>query len=191
MHAETNLISRLLTQRKRLLANLLLVVILMAAVTPVMAAGIGAGLLKGFDGSFHTLDEYTGQGKWTVVMLWASDCHACNAEAKQYVKFHKAHKDKDATILGVSLDGKDKKAEAEKFIQRHGVTFPNLIDEPMKVAQLYTDLTGQPWVGTPSFLIYSPSGELRAAQVGAVPTQIIESFMAKEAAAQAQKTAAP
>lgn len=153
---------------------------LMLVATASMSADIGSGILKGFDGTFHTLDEYTGKGQWTVVMLWASDCHACNAEAKQYVKFHEAHKGKDARILGVSLDGMEKKAEAEKFVQRHNVTFPNLIEEPQKVAQLYTNLTGQSWVGTPSFLVYSPTGELRAAQVGAVPTQIIESFIAKE-----------
>lgn len=170
-------------RKNTMLAQGLLTSILLLVISaPVMAADISAGLLKGFDGSIHSLNEYTGQGKWTVVMLWASDCHACNAEAKQYVKFHKAHKEKDASILGISLDGETKKAEANKFIERHGVTFPNLIEEPGKVENLYASLTGQPWIGTPSFLIYSPTGELRAAQVGAVPTHIIESFIAKESA---------
>jgi len=169
--------------RKGQVLNVLMGVLLFVTMAPAMASDLGAGILKGFDESFHTLDEYTGKGKWTIVMLWASDCSACNAEAKQYVKFHEAHKDKDASILGVSLDGKIKKGDAEKFIEHHGVTFPNLIDEPEKVAMLYSGLTGQPWIGTPSFLVFSPAGELRAAQVGAVSTQIIESFIAKESAA--------
>jgi len=147
---------------------------------PVAAGNFSTGLLKGMDGSFHSLDEYTGNGQWTVVMIWASDCHACNEEAKQYVKFHEAHKDKDAQILGVSMDGMEKKLEAEKFITRHGVTFPNLIESPEKVEALYSSLTGQAFIGTPTFLVYSPSGELRAAQVGAVPTETIESFIDKE-----------
>lgn len=156
--------------------------LLLVMSAPVMAMDVMAGLLKDFDGDLHSLNEYTGKGKWTVVMLWASDCHACNAEAKQYVKFHEAHKDKDAVILGVSLDGEMKKSEASQFIQRHGVTFPNLIEEPGKIESLYASLSGQRWIGTPSFLIYSPTGELRAAQVGAVPTHIIESFISKESA---------
>jgi peroxiredoxin len=168
----------LATNSRRMLTTLALVLVTTAS----LSADFGSGILKGFDGSFHALDEYTGKGQWTIVMLWASDCHACNAEAKQYVKFHKAHKDKDARMLGVSMDGMEKKDEAEKFVQRHNVSFPNLIEEPLKVAQLYENLTGQPWVGTPSFLVYAPTGELRAAQVGAVPTQIIESFIAKESA---------
>lgn len=149
---------------------------------PAMAGISGGGFLKGFDDSIHTLSEYTGQGKWTIVMIWASDCHVCNQEASAYDAFHNAHKNKDATVLGLSLDGAAKKVEAEKFIKRHSVTFPNLIAEPDTVMQLYTQLTGQGWVGTPSFLIYSPSGELRAAQVGAVPVELIESFIAKESA---------
>ena len=47
--------------------------------------------LKDFDGAIHSLDEYTGQGKWAIVMIWASDCQACNQEAENYVKFNKKH----------------------------------------------------------------------------------------------------
>ena len=146
-------------------------------------------LMKDFDGAYHSLDEYTGKGKWAVVMIWASDCQACNQEATNYVKFNKEHKEKDAFILGISTDGREKKAEAVKFIERHGVDFNNLIDEPGNVARLYSSLTGQPFVGTPTFLLFSPVGELRAAQVGAVPTEIIESFIAKETLAAKNKAA--
>ena len=112
-------------------------------------------------------------------MIWASDCHVCNQEAKGYVKFNKAHKDKDAFILGISMDGRERKAEAVAFIKRHGVDFTNLIDEPENVTALYGTLTGQPFVGTPTFLVFSPAGELLAAQAGAVPTDVIESFIAR------------
>ena len=143
----------------------------------------GAALLKDFKGAIHSLDEYTGQGKWAIVMIWASDCEACNAEAKEYVKFNAQHKNNDAYILGISTDGHEKKSEALDFIKRHNIDFMNLIDEHDNVAKMYMDLTGAPFVGTPSFLLFSPKGELRAAQLGAVPTHIIESFIEKEAAA--------
>ena len=178
-------VMKFLGKNIRLGQILLFCIILLAIPATAMAAttvsaNINAGILKGFDGSLHTLNEYTGKGKWTVVMIWASDCHACNAEAKQYVKFHNEHKDKDATILGISLDGEMKKSEANAFIERHGVTFPNLIEEPEKIENLYASISGQRWVGTPSFLVYSPKGELLAAQIGAVPTSIIESFIESE-----------
>jgi len=161
-----------------------IIYIMALAISPAFAMT----LMKDFNGEYHSLDEFTGQGKWAIVMIWASDCHACNQEANQYVKFNKEHKDKDAIVLGISTDGREKKAEAEDFIKRHEVDFENLIDEPENVARMYSGLTGQRFVGTPTFLVFSPDGELRAAQVGAVPTDIIESFIAKETAAAEKAT---
>lgn len=142
-----------------------------------MAAKEPGVTMKDMAGAFHDLSEYTGQGKWTVVMLWASDCHVCNHEAAEHVKFHQRHKDTDAVVLGISLDGQEKLEEAKQFVARHDVSFPNLIDEPLNVARFYSRMTGGRWAGTPTFMVYAPNGELRAAQVGAVPTQIIESFI--------------
>lgn len=141
-----------------------------------------AGLFD-FQGRSSTLGEFTGQGKWTVVMFWASDCHVCNAEAQEYVLFHDRHHDKEAGILGITLDGQARKADALGFIERHMVDFPNLIGEPDVVAGLYTRLAGEPWLGTPSFLVFSPDGELRARQVGAVPAALIEAFIERESVA--------
>jgi len=130
-----------------------------------------------FNGKPQVLENYTGKGKWLVVMMWASDCHICNKEAHEYVDFHMVHSDDDATVLGISLDGESRKKEAENFIKKHSVDFPNLIAEPEHVAAIYKELTGQFFAGTPTFLIFSPDGELKAAQAGAVPTQLIEDFM--------------
>ena len=141
-----------------------------------------AGIFKDFDGGFHSVSEYTGDGKWLVVMLWASDCHVCNQEAHSYQAFHEKHKDKDARMLGISLDGMAGKADAQAFVKRHKVLFPNLLGDPKAVAGFYQDLTGKAWRGTPTFLVYDGKGELQAEQVGAVPVALIEDFMAREGA---------
>ena len=139
--------------------------------------------MKGFEdfsGNPQKLENYIGKnGKWLIVMMWASDCHICNREAHEYVDFHMIHSDTDATVLGISLDGESRKKEAKKFIKKHSVDFPNLIAEPEHVSSIYQELTGQYFAGTPTFLIYSPDGELKAAQAGAVPTSLIEDFMKK------------
>lgn len=134
-----------------------------------------------FSGKPQLLENYLGKGKWQVVMIWASDCHICNREAHEYVDFHLVHSDTDATVLGVSVDGESRKKAAEKFISKHSVDFPNLIAEPEFVGNLYKEFTGQYFAGTPSFLIFSPEGELKAAQAGAVPTGLIEEFIKKNA----------
>ncbi|NIP73334.1 MAG: TlpA family protein disulfide reductase [Gammaproteobacteria bacterium] len=140
---------------------------------------VASATLRDLDGRVRQIEEFTGRGQWTVVMIWASDCMVCNAEAHRYVDFHTFHQDEDAGVLGISMDGQDGLADAQAFIQEHSVNFPNLIGEPEDVAAMYTRLTGRPWRGTPTFLIYGPDGELRAQQVGAVPTEVIVDFIAR------------
>lgn len=139
--------------------------------------------LQDFEGKPSAIENYAGKGKWLVVMLWASDCHVCNQEVHQYNAFHQKHSGKDAVILGVSLDGQEKKSDAQDFVSRHKVGFPNLIGEPEVVAGIYQNLTGSQWIGTPTFMVYTPKGELIGAQVGAVPPATIETFIENESQA--------
>ena len=150
------------------------------SILAVSAAPASETQLFDLQGNPRSLGEFIGRGKWTVVVFWASDCPVCNAEVQQYVLFHDSYQDGQATVLGISLDGPTKKREALRFIDRHMVDFPNLIGQPRAIARLYTELVGEAWRGTPSFLIFSPTGELRARQVGAVPVELIEAFIKRE-----------
>lgn len=162
------------------------------AMVTLVALSVTLGLLaqaaeepafRDFNGQPRTIESYTGGGKWLVVMIWAHDCHVCNMEAESYAHFHESHKDKDATILGVSLDGQANKADAQAFIQRHDLPFPNLIGEPDAVMLYFMMATQTQFRGTPSILVYNPDGQLVAAQAGAVPPEVIEAFIAEQSGA--------
>jgi len=164
---------------------LLITALIISALITLASTGTSANeSFSDFKGNTSSIDAHLGKGKWLVVMLWASDCHICNQEAHQYVTFHQKHAAIDASVLGISLDGEEKKAAAETFIKKHNVSFPNLIGEPAHVAQMYERLTGSSWLGTPSFMVYTPGGELLGAQAGAIPPKLIESFIERESAAQ-------
>lgn len=140
-----------------------------------------AGELSTLKTDRDAIDAYLDKGKWLIVMLWASDCVACNKEAYQYVEFHEFHHETDARVLGISLDGSNQ-AAAQEFIQKHDVSFPNLITDFASASRWFEKLTGQEFWGTPGFLIYDPAGELRAQQIGAVPISLIEDFIARNSA---------
>jgi thiol-disulfide isomerase/thioredoxin len=135
-------------------------------------------VLRDMRGNITTFDEHKTPGEWTVVMIWASDCHVCNQEAGQYSTFQSAHAGNDANILGISIDGRQGKADAEAFIKRNGVIFPSLIGDVETVARWYQLKTGESFRATPTFVLFDPQGEVRAAQPGAVPTDVIEKFIA-------------
>lgn len=136
-------------------------------------------LFTDFDGQPRSIESYAGGGKWLVVMVWAHDCGICNQEAPSYARFHEARKEVDARVLGLSIDGAAGKAEALAFIARHQLPFPNLLGEPEVAGLKYQMLTQEGLRGTPTFLLYGPDGELRAAQAGAVSIKALEAFIAK------------
>ncbi|MDH3713080.1 MAG: TlpA family protein disulfide reductase [Gammaproteobacteria bacterium] len=150
--------------------------LLLCALTLPLAPVLGEPLRE-FNPGPAALDEFIGKGQWVIVKIWASDCEICNREAHQYVDFHEFHKDTDGVMLGISLDGQDR-AAALDFIERHEIPYPNLITDYATGMEWYTGVTGRQWIGTPTFLVYDPAGTLRAQQVGAVPTQLIEQFIA-------------
>ena len=125
----------------------------------------------------ESLENYTNDGKWLIVMIWASDCIACNNDAGSYSDLHTRHKNGNASVLGLSIDGDVKRDEAIAFTKRHEISFPNLIANPDAVANYYAQITHTTWVGTPSFLIFNPQGNLEAKQAGAVPAEMLEQFL--------------
>ena len=134
-------------------------------------------VLRDMRGQITTFDEQQVPGQWTVVMIWASDCHVCNQESGQYAKFHAQHAGHAANIVGMSIDGWSGRENAQAFIDRNGVNFPNLIGDAEAVAGWYAMETGEPFIATPTFVVFGPEGEIRAAQAGAVPPKVIEDFI--------------
>ncbi|VAX02188.1 hypothetical protein MNBD_GAMMA22-448 [hydrothermal vent metagenome] len=122
-------------------------------------------------------EDYIKSEQWTVVMFWASDCHICNVEVQGFVKLHTDKSASNIRVLGISVDGKAKKAKAQEFINIHGVNFPNLIGEPDAIAKIYTHYTNENWLGTPTYVVFSPSGKIMAQRAGMLPPKLIVRFI--------------
>jgi len=135
-------------------------------------------VLSNLQGKPVPVSKYIGQGKWTLVMLWAHNCPVCNREVDDISFFYDAHKKKDVNVLGVSVDGPSQIAKARAFVDDHLVDFPNLIIEP--ASQQIEKFGGGPFVGTPTFYVYSPEGKLVAQNVGAISVQALNKFLVKQ-----------
>ena len=145
----------------------------------VMASTLSAsedGIFKDFQGVPRSVDSFMGDGKWLVMMIWASNCPICNQEAESYARLH--GEAENIRVLGLSIDGEADLTSAQDFVERHDLPFPNLISDPADLMLFYQEQTVSRFAGTPTFLVYNPDGELMAAQAGGVPSKVIKQFIA-------------
>ncbi|OQX01081.1 MAG: alkyl hydroperoxide reductase [Thiothrix lacustris] len=125
-----------------------------------------------------TFDSLVSKGKWTVMEVWASDCPMCRASIHHTIDFQVSNP--DVTVVGVSLDGAEGKADAEKFIDEYGLTFPNVLSNPSEIDQYLYTTAKESFIGTPTFVVYNPEGKLLAVQPGAVTEEELSAFIKKQ-----------
>ena len=81
------------------------------------------------------------KGKYVLIDFWASWCGPCRAENPNVVKAFNQYKDKNFTVLGVSLDSESSKAAWLKAIEKDGLTWTQVSDLKgwsNAVAQMYS-----------------------------------------------------
>jgi thiol-disulfide isomerase/thioredoxin len=127
-----------------------------------------------------TLEKQLGGGKWSIVELWASDCHACRQHMPSMVKLD--GRLKNARIIGVSLDGQKGISDANTFVKEFGIKFKNIVSNPIEMNAWMQENVGEGLIGTPTFILLDPKGKVVASQPGMVSTDSLETFIKENSA---------
>ena len=166
VHLDTPLDMKM-QKRQLQIIKFLLVAFLLAAGS--VQASSDNYVFHDLEGNPVRLSDY--HGKWVVVNYWATWCPPCLEEIPELVHFHDTHMDKDAVVIGINMEEKDKKSLGE-FVDDYMVSYPVLpMSEDMPM------LGNIP--GLPTTYLLDPSGKTAAVQVGQVTQEMIEKFMAK------------
>ncbi len=109
------------------------------------------------------------RGDVTVLNVWASWCAPCRAEAPALESSNQAHADQPVQFVGINT--RDTDAAAKAFVQRYGITYPNIVDPDGTVQlQLRESLPPQ---SIPSTLFLDKEGRVAARVLGEVdPTRL-------------------
>jgi cytochrome c biogenesis protein CcmG/thiol:disulfide interchange protein DsbE len=100
------------------------------------------------------------EGKAVVVNFWASWCGPCKDEAPFLEEIWRENKDRDLVVVG--LDSKDFRADARRFAERFGLTFPLVYDGPGDSASSFGV------TGFPETFVIDREGQVVAAFKGGV-----------------------
>ena len=134
-----------------------------------------ANAFTDFDGEKTTIEENIGNGKWTIVEVWSSNCHACRSHMPDMVKFD--GKLDNVRLLGIALDGQPGKEDAQDMIDEYKMPFTNILSNPIELNAWMEVNAEEGLIGTPTFMIFNPEGQLKALQAGILPTTSLEKYI--------------
>jgi peroxiredoxin len=74
------------------------------------------------------------KGEVVLIDFWSTTCDPCMIELPHLVRIYKEHKDKGFTVLAVSLDGPESRAQVNAVVHDKDMIFPVLLDEETSVS---------------------------------------------------------
>jgi cytochrome c biogenesis protein CcmG, thiol:disulfide interchange protein DsbE len=110
------------------------------------------------------------KGRWVLVNFWASWCLPCRAEAPALEEFQRRHGKSNFTVVGI--DTQDLSDDAQAFVERYGLSYPQLRDGGGDTADEYGT------TGVPENFLVDPAGKVRLV----VPGPVGEEYLREEVA---------
>ncbi len=163
------------TRFRGILAGL---VLLVGLTQPVFAAGLFNDLVSMSGEEMDGLPQ-ADDGKWTLVMFWAKDCHACEAQKPDISAFSDKHKDGKISVVGIALDGRSNLVELRAHEKAGKSTFDSYVGELVLVAANIQLLTQESLMGTPTYMLLDPENNVIAYNPGMLVMSDLDSFVAR------------
>ena len=132
--------------------------LLRAGTTPSVGSMAPEFTLNSQEGTPVSLKDY--RGKWVVLYFYPKDfTNGCTIEAHNFQRDQPLYLQKNAVVLGVSVDSAD---SHKQFCAKEGLNFKLLADTDYKVSSAYNSLTnfGLVKVASRHTFIVNPEGKI-------------------------------
>jgi len=166
----------MIRKKHRLPTFLILTITLLS----LFSASASAFQLQALDASRVHLKDYIGDGRWTLIMFWSTDCIPCEEQKPMIESFHQQHHEKDARVVGIALDGMENYPGIKQLVDKHQPTYPNLVVFTDVFHRQYLEMTGKDFRATPTYLLFSPDGNLAGTRAGKIERALLESVVASQ-----------
>jgi len=97
-----------------------------------------------------------------VLNVWGSWCTSCLAEMPEFVSFYSRAKNK-VQLVGVAVE-ESSPANSQKFIEKHGMTWPNFYDRENKTRGYFG-------MGVPVTWFIDAAGQVKYKKIGVIKSE--------------------
>ncbi len=108
-----------------------------------------------------SLEDYRGKG--VIVIFWVTWCHICQREIPMLQDVYEKYRGKGLEILAV--DYEESPQTVLSFVDKHGLTFPVLLDQEGRIGKLYRVK------GFPTTIFVRPDGRIEKMSTGGPPSE--------------------
>ncbi len=113
-------------------------------------------------GGTRSLGDHRGQV--VLVSFFATWCVPCATELEEAERLWRAYRDRGLVVIAVSTDGPSSEGQVPAFVERHGLSFPVLLDRESRVFERH-----QPKGVMPFWVLFDRQGRKRRAHEGYSP----------------------
>jgi len=120
------------------------------------------------------------QGRWELVMFWATYCHICKRDFEKLEQFIKDNPSVPLTIVGVVTDGIESKQKALTQIAERNLNYAHVLTDFDHSNAMYQEISNTTLIGVPSQLLYDTKNELIAFSRNAIDLDALEVIVHQE-----------
>lgn len=105
-------------------------------------------------------------GQWTLLAFWALDCAPCEQQKPRLSQFNQRYS--QLNVFGIVIDGREQALAIQKRLQNNPVSFDTAVVDLDVFAKQYQKEFGRKFLATPTYVLYSPTGETLSIYTGSL-----------------------
>lgn len=135
--------------------------------------------LKSLSKKNTSLNKLVNDGKYTLVMVWSTDCVACEEQKPMIQAFHKDYSETKANVIGIANDGMSLIRDIKKLVNKNKPSYPNFVASPKSFFSEFEIATGKKFRATPTYVMFNPDGEIMGVAVGQITREQLDQIVSK------------
>lgn len=142
-------------------------------------ASVGDIQLQSLSKKNISLNGLVNDGKYNLVMIWSTDCVACEEQKPMIQAFHEDYSETKANVIGIANDGMSLRRKINRLIKKNKPTYPNYIASPETFFSEFEIVTGKKFRATPTYIMFDPEGQIMGVAVGQISRDKLDQIVSK------------